>query len=102
MKDQISILDATLEDKIGAVNVEVSDLEAQNGQELKEIRLQLEFLNNSIEIQRNSMASRFYSPVHPLCIATGNGHDVQRGVAGKTVGWYWKCHEPNYSMSSII
>lgn len=100
IKDEVAELENTVEEEVGKVGLEVVDLDGRMAAGFSEINARLDIISNAMEIQRNSMATRFYATVHPLSILGGNGAGVQQGVAGKTVQWYWKCHDPKYRISS--
>ncbi|KAG4423702.1 hypothetical protein IFR04_003127 [Cadophora malorum] len=100
IKDDIAEADTRAEGKVGDVCLEVIDLDERMTAGLSEINARLDIINNAMDIQRNSMATRFYATVHPLAVPAGNGIGVQQGISGKTVAWYWKCHNSKYIMSS--
>lgn len=99
IKDEVAELESTVEEEVGKVGLEVVDLDGRMAAGFSEINARLDIISNAMEIQRNSMATRFYATVHPLSILGGNGGGVQQGVAGKTVKWYWKCHDSKYRTS---
>jgi hypothetical protein len=99
IKDEVVELESTVEEEVGKIGLEVVDLDGRMAAGFSEINARLDIISNAMEIQRNSMATRFYATVHPLSISGGNGGGVQQGAAGKTVQWYWKCHDPKYRMS---
>ena len=99
---EVTDLDERVETGLAELHAELSDLDGQVETGFTELHTRLDIVSNAMEIQRNSMATRFYSTVHPLAISAGKRGGVQQGVAGKTVHWYWKCHEQKHSILSHI
>ncbi|CZT53530.1 uncharacterized protein RSE6_15160 [Rhynchosporium secalis] len=87
-----SDLDARMETELTGLHAELSDLDGRMETGFTELNTRLDIVSNAVQVQRNSMATRFYSTVHPLTISAGARGGVQQGVAGKTVKWYWRCH----------
>ncbi|PVH68615.1 hypothetical protein DL98DRAFT_542278 [Cadophora sp. DSE1049] len=96
IKDDVAEVENKAEGKSGEMGLEVIDLDERMTAGFSEINARLDIISNATETQRNSLATRFYSTVHPLAIPAGNGSGVQQGVLGKTVAWYWKCHNSKY------